>query len=196
MPLSYILEKDSITGNDVPNNVAMSIIAKKTVGSKVAEETVDEDEVSNWAKLLFGSHYELEHKDYKDYGFEYNKDKQEYTMHIAPWGCTSYPHTRTLAKVTKAVVDGDDMIFTYQVLFNKPEEIPENPSKDFHTKYYKDYQMTQEIDSNSIKYDTSKEHIFVADENALENYNLGATYELRFTLQFGEYVFVKSELKK
>lgn len=38
--------------------------------------------------------------------------------------------------------------------------------------------------------------IYYADSEAIDNYNLGSTYEFTFEKQDNEYVFVKSQLMK
>ncbi len=207
----YFLEKEKVTIKDISNETAMmfidydyygfvdentkSKIKKGEDGTEYIE--VSEDEVLEKIQKRFGSDYKFEHKTYEDAGpakFEYDKDKKQYKVILYGFGCTG-PANTSIAQITKAYKKDDKMVVTYRVLYG--EDILDNPTSTYYSKYYKDYNKKTPVSKDDINYTGNgyTPNLMVANDQYLPNYSLGSEYEFTFKKDGSEYVFVSSELK-
>lgn len=200
----YLVRKDELKVDDIPNEDAIWLISGLTVGTEASKEKYSEEEITKNIQAILGKDYKFEHKNYKNSGFEYDKDKKQYTVIISTWGCTVGPHAPDLDRVTKAVVKGNTLTITYKVLFGQ-SDLPDSGKSPYYAKYYKDYAKKQQVPQKSIQFIPEPEknavvepsiEIYYADSEVADNYNLGSTYEFTFEKQDNEYVFVKSQKMK
>ncbi len=194
--LDYLLIEDSVSASDISNKEAVNYyLISLSFGDSGKTKKISADEMTQKIQSILGKDYKFEHQTYGN--FKYDKEKKNYVINLIPFGCTTGPYAKSLAKVTKAIVKGDELTITYKLLFSDGD-IGTDSKQEYYVKYYKDYAKKNQVAEKEIDFisSPSEENAYEANPTSANNYNLGSTYEFTFEKQGEEYVFVKSQLMK